>query len=39
MPTIAIGYSLAGTPFWNALFTVAGVGCLAFVIWGFVLAR
>jgi hypothetical protein len=38
MPTIAIGYSLVGTPYWNALFIVAGVGCLAFVIWGFMLA-
>jgi hypothetical protein len=37
MPTIAIGYSLVGTSYWNALFSVAGVGCLAFVIWGFML--
>jgi len=38
MPTIAITYSLFGTSFWNPLFIVAGLGCFAFVVWGFVLA-
>ena len=38
MPTLAIGYSLIATPYWNPLFIGAGLGCLAFVIWGFVLA-
>ena len=38
MPTIAITYSLVNTSFWNPLFIVAGLGCFAFVIWGFVLA-
>lgn len=38
MPTFAIGYSYFATPYWTSLFLVAGAGCLAFVIWGFVLA-
>ena len=38
MPTIAIGYSLIATPFWNPLFLGAGLGTLAFAVWGFVLA-
>jgi len=38
MPTIAITYSLLTTPFWNPLFIGAGLGCFAFVVWGFVLA-
>ncbi len=38
MPVIAIGYSLVGTPYWNPLFVVAGLGCLAFAAGGFVLA-
>lgn len=38
MPTIAITYSLFGTSFWNPLFIAAGLGCFAFVVWGFVLA-
>ena len=38
MPTIAIGYSLVSTLYWNPMFIVAGVGCLAFVIWGLMLA-
>lgn len=37
-PTIAIVYSLVATPYWNPLFIAAGIGCLAFAIWGFVLA-
>ena len=39
MPAIAIGYSLAATPYWNPLFIVAGVGCLAFAVGGFVFAN
>jgi hypothetical protein len=38
MPAIAIGWSLAGTPYWNPLFIVAGVGCLAFGLGAFVIA-
>lgn len=38
MPTIAITYSLLATSFWNPLFIGAGLGCFAFVVWGFVLA-
>ena len=38
MPTIAITYSLLTTRFWNPLFIGAGLGCFAFVVWGFVLA-
>ena len=38
MPAIAIAYSLLATPYWNVLFTGAGAACLAFVIWGFILA-
>jgi hypothetical protein len=38
MPTIAIIYSLVATDFWNPAFIVAGLGCFAFVIWGFILA-
>lgn len=34
MPTLAIGYSIAATPYWSPLFIVAGVGCLAFAVWG-----
>jgi Flp pilus assembly protein protease CpaA len=39
MPTIAIAYSLLATPYWNPLFIVAGLGCFAFVVWGFLLAE
>lgn len=38
MPTIAIFWSLVSTSFWNPLFIGAGLGCFAFVVWGFVLA-
>ena len=38
MPVIAIGYSYVATPYWSPLFLVAGAGCLAFAIWGFVLS-
>ena len=38
MPAIAIAYSLIATPYWNPLFIGAGLACVAFVIWGFVLA-
>ena len=39
MPAIAIGFSLAATPYWNPLFIVAGVGCLAFAVCGFLFAN
>ncbi len=38
MPTTAITYSLLTTPYWNPMFIVADVGCLAFAIWGFMLS-
>ena len=36
--TIAIISSIFSTPYWNMLFLVPGVGCLAFAVWGFTLA-
>jgi hypothetical protein len=36
--TIAIASSLLSTDYWNKLFIVPGVCCLAFCIWGFMLA-
>jgi len=39
MPAIAIGYSLIFTPYWNPLFAVAGIGCLAFAVGGFLFAN
>jgi hypothetical protein len=39
MPTLAIGYSFAATPFWSPLFLVAGAGCLAVAVWGLVLSN
>jgi len=38
LPVLAIGYSYVATPFWTPLFLVAGAGCLAFAVWGFLLA-
>jgi hypothetical protein len=38
MPTIGIAWSLAATPYWNPLFIVAGLGCLAFSVGAFVIA-
>jgi hypothetical protein len=37
LPTTAIAYSLAATPYWNPLFVVAGLGCLSFAAWGITL--
>ena len=39
MPTAAIIYTLVATPFWTPLFLIPGVGCFAFAVIGFVLAR
>jgi uncharacterized membrane protein len=39
MPAIAIFYSLASTSYWNPLFIGAGLGCVAFAVWGFVIVR
>ena len=39
LPTVAIGYSFFATPYWSPLFLVPWFGCLAFAVWGFVLAR
>ena len=36
--TIAIASSLLTTPYWNMLFLVPGLSCLAFAVWGFSLA-
>ena len=36
--TIAILSSIFSTPYWSMLFLVPGVGCFAFVVWGFMLA-
>ncbi|TMI88010.1 MAG: hypothetical protein E6H08_18465 [Bacteroidetes bacterium] len=38
LATIVIISSIPSTPYWNMLFLVPGLGCFAFVIWGFVLA-
>ena len=38
MPTVAIIYSLAATPFWTPLFLVPGLACFGFAVYGFVLA-
>jgi hypothetical protein len=38
MATVAVFSSLTTTPYWNAMFIVAGLGCFVFVIWGFALA-
>jgi hypothetical protein len=38
MATIAVFSSLLTTPYWNMMFIVAGIGCFAFVVWGFALA-
>ena len=36
--TMAIMYSLLSTSYWNMLFLVPGLSCLAFAVWGFMLA-
>ena len=36
--TIAIISSIFTTPYWNMLFLVPGVSCLAFAVWGLMLA-
>jgi uncharacterized membrane protein len=38
-PTIAIAWSLVATSLWNPLFAVAGLGCLGFAVWGFLLSN
>jgi len=38
LPTIAVVYTLATTPFWQPMFLVPGAGCFAFTVWGLVLA-
>jgi hypothetical protein len=35
---VAMIYSLLTTSFWNILFLIPGLGCVAFSIWGLVLA-
>src|SRR6188768_4456019 len=36
--TIAIISSILSTPYWNMLFLVPGLSCIAFAVWGFTLA-
>jgi hypothetical protein len=36
--TVAIFSSLLTTNYWNPLFLVPGISCLAFSVWGFMLA-
>lgn len=38
LPALGIANGVFMTPFWTPLFFVPGVGCLAFAVWGFVLA-
>jgi hypothetical protein len=38
LPTLGIFYSFFTTPYWAPFFLVPGFGCLAFSVWGFVLA-
>ena len=38
LATIVIISSIPSTPYWNMLFLVPGVCCLAFAVWGFMLA-
>jgi hypothetical protein len=38
-PTVAITWSLVATSWWNPLFTVAGLGCFSFAVWGFLLSN
>jgi len=37
LATLVIISSLFTTPYWNMLFLVPGVGCFAFVVWGYML--
>jgi len=39
MPAAAVVYTLVTTPFWTPLFLVPGVACLAFAVYGFMLAN
>jgi hypothetical protein len=39
LPTAAVVYTLAATPFWTPLFLVPAAGCFAFSVYGFTLAR
>ncbi|WAC13949.1 hypothetical protein [Dyadobacter pollutisoli] len=36
--TTAIMSSIFTTPYWNMLFLVPGISCLAFAVWGFMLS-
>ena len=37
-PASAIAWSLLATTWWNPVFAVAGLGCLSFAVWGFLLS-
>ena len=39
MPTAASVYTLVATPFWTPLFLIPALGCFAFAVYGFWLAR
>ena len=38
LPALGIANGVLMTPYWSPLFVVPGLGCLAFAIWGYVLA-
>ena len=39
VPALGIVNGVLMTPYWSPLFIIPGLGCLAFAIWGFALAR
>lgn len=39
LPAVGIANGVLMTPYWSPLFVVPGLGCSAFAIWGFALAR
>ena len=39
MPFIGILHGVLQTPYWQPMFLVPGVGCLAFAVWGFALSQ
>lgn len=39
LPAVAVGVSVFGTPYWNGLFVIPGIGFLAFAAAGFILGH
>ena len=39
LPALGIANGILMTPYWSPLFVVPDLGCFAFAIWGFSLAR